>query len=500
MDIAILRTTAADNHHPSYAQLEYAALLRGARLVAYALPPGIEGIDVTFRGVPLLPVSSVLRMPDVDLLVVPTAGSLELREQLARGGWGPTRVAWYGDERGAALEQLSQGRWLLHRDAEVVDSTLQQRLRASRLQGLGIDDVPDALPIESRLAVTDAVLGACVRARAALPESGPYLVGRNWGNFLAATRPKFYDALAREDVHAMEALLGQCFRNELTTGIFGGRDAFDQFASSEAAAIGGLRAHYNVWRHSVAQPDVQRLGWPAVGNPFGVWVDQVLVHPNTMLNDHRASMVADLVGHLPHPVVAEIGGGYGGFGRQWAMLGAPGTYLNFDLPENLLVAAHFLVSAHPDRRVKLFTDPSESLDHDVLSQYDVVLMPHFMLPRLAERSVDVFMNFISLSEMSCPTIAEYLGQVARVTRGYFYQENLLDNGQGYEFYPVSVFPSMPEFRRVFSTPSRWPFFSAASPAHSHTEQLLIRRDLEVGRYLTATPAVRTPDMREVTVA
>jgi hypothetical protein len=500
MDIAILRTSLADAHPPGYAQLEYAALLRGARVVAYACGPDHSLQGETFRSLPLLPVSSVLRMPEVDLLVVPTPADPDLREYLARTGWGPTRVAWFGDDRGAALQQLAQGWWLLHRDAEVVDSALRQRLRASRVQGLGIEDVPAALPLDARLEVTAAVLAACLRARASLPTDGPYVVGRNWGNFLAATRPRFYDALARADVGAMEALLGQCFRNELTTGIFGGRDAFDQFASSEAGAVEGLRAHYNVWRHSVAQPDVQRLGWPAVGNPFGLWVDHILVHPNTMLNDHRASMVADLIGHVSHPVVAEIGGGYGGFGRQWAMLGARGTYVNFDLPENLMVAAHFLASAHPERRVKLFTDPNESLDPAMLSQYDTVLMPHFMLPRLADRSVDVFMNFISLSEMSCPTIAEYLSQVARVTRGYFYQENLLDNGQGYEFYPMSVFPAMPDFRRVFSTPSRWPFFSAASPAHSHAEQLLVRRDLDVARYLTEPAVPRPTEAREVTVA
>ena len=434
-------------------------------------------------------------MPDVDLLVVPTAAAVEWREFLARTGWGPNRVAWYGDDRGTAIQQLAKGRWLLHRDATVVDSALQQHTRAFRLQGLGIEDIPAALPLEARQAITQAVLQACLAARAALPTSGPYVVGRNWGNFLAATRPRFYDALAREDAEAMEALLANAFRNELTTGIFGGRDAFDQFAASEAGAEGGLRAHYHVWRHSVTHPDVSRLGWPAVGNPFGLWVDNLLVHPNTMLNDHRASMVADLVGHLPSPVVAEIGGGYGGFGRQWAMLGARGTYIDFDLPENLIVAAHFLASAHPDKRVKLFTDPDERLDRERLAEYDIVLMPHFMLPNLAERSVDVFMNFISLSEMSSVTIAEYLAQVARVTRGYFYQENLLDNGEGYEFYPVSVFPAMPQFRRVFSTPSRWPFFSAASPVHSHAEQLLVRTDLEVGRYFTTGPVAAVPTER-----
>jgi putative sugar O-methyltransferase len=427
-------------------------------------------------------------MPNVDLLAVPTPADEDLREYLARSGWPARRVAYFGDDRAGAMGQFAQGRFLVHRESRLGDAGLEQQRIAFEVLGIGIEDVEPALPHEARLAITAKLLDACVLARECGPTEGPYVVGRNWGRFLQVTRPHFYDALERQDVEAMEALLGHCFRNELTSGILGGKPAYEAFAAAGAGAAEGLRQHFNVWRHSVSRVDVSRLGFPAVGNPYGVWLDGYLVHANTMLNDHRASLVRDLVGHLDHPIVAEIGGGYGGFGRQWLMLDAPGTYVNFDLPENLIVASHFLASAHPDKRVLLFDDPSMTLDLDTLRSADVVLMPHFMLPRLADRAVDVFMNFISLSEMGASTIHEYLAQIDRVTRGFFYHENLLDNGEGYEFYPVSVFPPMPSFRRLFSTPSRWPFFSAASPVHSHGEQLLVRTDLEVGRYLSVSPA------------
>ncbi|WP_291985556.1 putative sugar O-methyltransferase [Luteitalea sp.] len=486
MDIAILRTAAADASQPQYTKLEYAALLRGARAVTYAcLSDHPQAAETTFRDLPQRPLSAVVQMPNVDLLAVPTPASPELREFLMRSGWPARRLAFFGDDRSGALAQFAQGRYLVHRESALRESGLHQQRHAFEVQGVGIEDIPPAHPREARLAITSRVLEACLRARATAPAEGPYVVGQNWGRFLQATRPRFYEALSSADVEAMEALLANCFRNELTSGILGGRPAYDAFAAAGAGCAEGLRQHFNVWRHSVSHVDVHRLGFPPVGNPYGVWLDCVLVHANTMLNDHRASVVRDLVGHVDHPIVAEIGGGYGGFGRQWLMLDAPGTYVDFDLPENLIVASHFLASAHPDKRILLFDEPSMRLDLEVLRQYDLVLMPHFMLPRLAEASVDVFMNFISLSEMSASTIHEYLAQIERVTRGYFYQENLLDNGEGYEFYPVSVFPPMPQFRKLFSTPSRWPFFSASSPAHSHVEQLSIRADLEVERYLTA---------------
>lgn len=497
MDIAILRTPLADKEAPRYTTLEYAALLRGARAVTYAcLPDHPQVAEATFRDLPQRPLAAVVQMSNIDLLAVPSPASEHLREYLARCGWPARRVAYFGDDRREGLEQFAQGRFLVHRESELHATGLRQQRHAFEVQGLGIDDVAPSLDLDDRLTITARVLEACLRARACQPESGPYLVGENWGRFLQATRPQFYEALSNADVPAVEALLGNCFRNELTTGIFGGRQAFEAFVHADRGCAQALREHFNVWRHSVAHVDVQRLGWAPVGNPYGLWLDGLLVHANTMLNDHRASLVRDLVGHLDHPVVAEIGGGYGGFARQWLMLDAPGTYVNFDLPENLIVASHYLASAHPDKRVLLFDDPAMRLDLDTLSQADLVLMPHFMLPHLTDDVVDVFMNFISLSEMAAPTIAEYLTQIERATRGYFYQENLLDNGQGYEFYPVSVFPPMARFRRMFSTPSRWPFFSAASPCHSHAEQLSIRTDIEVDRYLTAGRSVvpgRSPE-------
>jgi hypothetical protein len=208
MDIAILRTTEADTEAPRYSQLEYLALLRGARAVTYAcLPDHPHADEATFRDLPQHPLRTHARMPNIDLLAAASAASADLRGYLGRSGWPARRVAYFGDDRTGSLVQFAQGRFLVHRKSELHEIGLRQQRHAFEMQGPGIDDVTPALSYEDRLAVTERVLAACRVARGCTPSSGRYVVGENWGCFLQHTRPHFYAALNNGDVNAMEALL-----------------------------------------------------------------------------------------------------------------------------------------------------------------------------------------------------------------------------------------------------------------------------------------------------
>jgi hypothetical protein len=219
-------------------------------------------------------------------------------------------------------------------------------------------------------------------------------------------------------------------------------------------------------------------------------VDGAVVHGDTLMNDYRAEAVLRLVRNVERPVILDLGGGFGGFCQQLMQHQSHGVYIGIDLPENLLVASYFLMVSQPTKRVLLYESAEQPLDAETLAQYDIVLLPNFMLPAIDAASVDVFTNFISLSEMNYETIAEYLRQVDRVCRGYFYHENLLDNGDNYEFYPVPAFPELVNFTPISSAPSRWSFFSPNSPHHSHGEFTLMHRQIDHRRYLAAPAGAR----------
>jgi putative sugar O-methyltransferase len=217
---------------------------------------------------------------------------------------------------------------------------------------------------------------------------------------------------------------------------------------------------YAVWSDLVGEATPSVLSPPPVGDPWGYVVDGKVVMADSLRHDSYAWRAHDLLAGIDRPVVAEIGGGYGGFAYFLLMRSGNATYINFDLPEILVMASYYLMSVFPEKKILLFGEsPHSRIDQDTIVSHDIVLMPNHQLPGLASESVDLFVNTRSLSEMSYNTVAEYLRQVGRTCRRYFFHENSNTEKEkpgGHVEVPSSRFP-MPEgvFRRIYRAPSPW---------------------------------------------
>lgn len=296
------------------------------------------------------------------------------------------------------------------------------------------------------------------------------IVGDNWDSFLKNTRPNFYSAIKNKDVNALSELLNNFYRNEMSSGILGGEEAYNAFVHDTNHA-GNFRRIFNVWKNSVITPKINDIACKNVGNPYGVLIDGKIINTNNMLNDVRAKMVINLIKKETRPVVLEIGGGYGGFADALLSSEFNGTYINFDLPENLIVSSYYINQCHPNKKIKLYDSSMETLSRDELSKYDILMLPHYMIEKLDNESVDLSINTISFSEMGYENISCYIKNITRTTTKYIYHENMLDGGAGYSFYPESTFPHFYGFDLLYSSPSRWPWFSLHSPFHHHAEFL-----------------------------
>jgi hypothetical protein len=484
MTIAILRTTGADAAD-SYNRLEYAAVQRGVRIAGYV---DRAHRQATFRGYPVLQ-AETLASRGVEQLVTVDEPDEDTRRWVRERGVPDDRVLSFDAERPRWHALASGSAWLIHREPRLTADGLTFDVHEFEMLGLAVEAMPAVRRPDELRDISARVVASTLAAHQRAPDTGPYAVGRNWGNFLRHTRPTYYEALARGDVGAIDGLLAHFFRNELSTGIFGGADEYSAVVRAGVGLYEGTRQQFHVWRHSGVAVDVGRLASPLVGDPYGVRVGDRIVHPNTFTNDARAAFLLGLVAGIERPVIVELGGGFGGLGHQLFAHGASPVYVDFDLPDNLLVAAYFLSAAHPDKRVLLYDGTQGLLTRSLLLDFDIVLMPHFALTGLDDLAADLFVNLISLAEMDHATVVEYLRQVERVCAGFFYHENLLENGDSYEAYPVQTFPELASFKAIYATPSRWPFFGPASPYHCHGERLLIRRDLDASRFFG--PAHRT---------
>ena len=355
---------------------------------------------------------------------------------------------------------------------EPVSEKLMTNRLCFEVNGKALDEIAPPVERTLHLELVQRLWNALLIAEKDLNKaSTPYQVGANWQNFLRDTRPEYFEVRQSQDVAKLADLLASFCRNNLSTGILGGRAAFEEYVT-HPDMVSGIRQNFNVWTYSVGGAPIQELASPPIGNPFGHWIDGHIIHPNTFLNHYRGRFAQKLLSDIKRPVIAEIGGGFGGFAYYALKFISGCCYINFDLPENLLISSYYLSLAYPNLRIHLYSS-NEDMQR-LIDNYDIILMPQYVLPKLPDRSVDLFINTISLSEMSYLTICEYLKQIERTTNRYFYHENLISNSTGYLYYPIDTFPKLSGFQELNRQPSRWPCFSAFSLQHCHMEQLFMR--------------------------
>ncbi len=275
-------------------------------------------------------------------------------------------------------------------------------------------------------------------------------------------------ALAAHDLDALRLMYRNFFRDPCGAGLVGlpgiGRD-FSRY--KELFLIDALH-RIDLWqRRTAGRFPVSDLATPEIGNPLGVVMADTRVRTSSEDQHFYARKIIELTGSAETPVVAEIGGGFGGM-AYFLLRDRPGiTYLDFDVPESIALASWYLLKAFPHLRATLYGEAP--LNAETLNTSDIILMPGFMLPHVPRRSVDVSFNSHVLSDMSAASVHEYLGEIVRTTR----HSVLHVNGTG-SCRAISAWlgSNAPGFALVEQQPAEWNTARSLNP--DETECLYTR--------------------------
>lgn len=335
------------------------------------------------------------------------------------------------------------------------------------------DDLQDQIS-QKVLRNVASLYAACKRHEADLPPA--YQVEGEWKSYLSE-RASLYTGLENKGPEEFRALLTNFWRHEFLGRYTGNRHGYYfQVAASrsrEKCFLDGMLADYESWRR-YSGGDVHRLRAPHYGNAWGISMDGVLVVPQAFRLHPDADNILGLLDLTAQPVVAEIGGGYGGMAYYLLSQRKDLTYINIDIAETLFLSAFYLSRAFPERRIYYFTKP-EPITAALISQYDLLFLPHYMLPQIDDLSVDLFHNAVSLSEMSRETVAEYLHHIQRTTSHLFYHINVDQPGvtmrADHERLVASQFPiDRSSFRQLYRNYHRY-----FGPTGIYSEFLFERR-------------------------
>jgi putative sugar O-methyltransferase len=303
-----------------------------------------------------------------------------------------------------------------------------------------------------------AAYQAAKRAQVTAPPA--FAIRGLWAEWLAVNYRDLIPALEREDTARLRALFENLQREQFTVGVGAGYDEYVRYRTSLTGRF-YLRTVWSRYRDKLhlLGPFDGRITYPLIGNPAGIPLDGHIIPLHAFRHAYHALEMRQWLRDVPAATVVEIGGGIGGQAYQTLrMAGSIAKYLIFDIPEMAAVCSYFLLSAFPDRRARLFGEGPVSITP--ADDYDIAVFPHFEAARLPERSVDLFHNSCSFSEMDAVSAREYLKTVERACRRYFshinhdvrLQYRHADGSTSVNIVGSELVPDPGRFKRIFKKP------------------------------------------------
>ena len=242
----------------------------------------------------------------------------------------------------------------------------------------------------------------------------------NWDDWLKANYGKLISALNNEEVDNLKKIFSNIFREPLTIGTLSGFDGYLRHKSFFGKLYTQTiwNKYYNLLKD--INFDFKKLDFPAVGNQSGVKINNKVITYETLRHAYHATELNTLIKNIEKPVIVEIGGGLGGMAYQTFKLSnkKEQKYYIFDIPEVLTLCAFFLIAALPEKKICLF---GEKVNND--TDYDIILMPYFLIHNIENLKIDCFYNSCSLSEIDSECSKEYLKVINKSCEGYFLTDN-----------------------------------------------------------------------------
>ena len=195
-------------------------------------------------------------------------------------------------------------------------------------------------------------------------------------------------------------------------------------------------------------------------------------HVSSGVEEYRHPYIAKRVSKYienENSIICEIGAGLGGVCKDILTKCNPKNkykYIIFDIPEVLFVTSYFL-SLKLGKNFKIFYyDGNESkFDFNkTLEEYDLILLPHYMVEYIPKNIVDIFINTGSFCEMPKDVCKHYFNKILESskdsTKFYFEfraEDKIKDKRDGDILHPSEIYvePVLyecnPKLKRLYFT-------------------------------------------------
>ena len=181
-----------------------------------------------------------------------------------------------------------------------------------------------------------------------------------------------------------------------------------------------FQGQYKLWKYINQDDDYSNLNFPRYGNQNGAFIGDSFVVIGSFFNHIYAKILANFLNKNKKNLIIDLGGGYGKLGYYILKNTKNSTFIDFDIPETLVLASYYLSKCYPNK--KNFFYGEENFNAKTPLNYDLVFLPPWEIEKIENNSIQLTINKNSLGEMEPDTAKNYLNHIHRISK-YFFSMN-----------------------------------------------------------------------------
>lgn len=164
-----------------------------------------------------------------------------------------------------------------------------------------------------------------------------------------------------------------------------------------------------------------------IGNPYRIRQRGELVSQDIARSSAEYNIIKTTIGKKANGIVLEIGAGYGRLCEIFMQRGTR-KYIIVDIFPSIYLSEQYMKARFPS--LNIFTAEDFESFHDVqrkIDQCSIIFLHPSQISFLPNDYVDLVININSFMEMSYPEVENYFNEIDRITVGYFYTKQWIEN-------------------------------------------------------------------------
>jgi putative sugar O-methyltransferase len=172
-----------------------------------------------------------------------------------------------------------------------------------------------------------------------------------------------------------------------------------------------------LWKFFNHKKDLKFLNMPKHGNQIGATIDGNFVVIGSFSNQFYAEILSKYLSRNKKNIMMDVGGGYGKLGYYMMKNNQNLTFIDFDIPETLVLASFYLSKCFPNKKNLFYGE--KDLDEKVLDEYDLIFLPPWEIENIGKDKIDLAINKNSLGEMEPDVANNYIEHIHKTSRFFF---------------------------------------------------------------------------------